>query len=63
MVILPKLDLLMTGTTILVPMLPKRPEIMLPHIELPVTLFHSGLKTILWMDPTEPFQEEKVNNQ
>merc|ERR1719263_1672373 len=39
-------------------MLVRKLELMLPHIELLRTFSHSGMKIILWQDPTVLFQDK-----
>jgi len=54
---------LMTGIMMLVHMLTKRLETMLPHTELVVTLKNSGSRTTLCQDHISPFQEWTVLNK
>merc|ERR1712127_98857 len=62
MVILLRLEPPMTGTVMLVLILPKKPETTLLHTELQRTFNHSGMRTTLWLVPTELSQEMTDHN-
>ncbi len=59
-----RLHQVMTGIVILEPILDRKLEIMLLHIELTKdnqTLMHSGMRTTLWMVLLVQFQETRAS--